>query len=79
MVIISHQFRFHLTRIDRVKLEEVNRPVPCEHKGTREFPRHSAASRIALNLQGVAGSNPVSQTQPNVPKLKGPGLFGSEI
>ena len=47
----------------------MNHPVPCKIKGIREFPRHSVTSRIALILQGVAGSNPVSPTKEPFAKL----------
>ena len=55
----SHQNQFQPTRIDRVPLETVNRPVPCKHKGIRQFSEIFGVTRVkARTLQGVAGSNP---------------------
>ena len=56
----SHQNQIQRTRIDRVRLEAVNRPVPCKHKGIRQFSEIFGKSRVkARTLQGVAGSNPI--------------------
>jgi hypothetical protein len=57
----SHQNQTQPTRIDRVQLEAVNRPVPCKHKGIRQFSENFGKSRVkAKTLQWVAVSNPVS-------------------
>jgi hypothetical protein len=42
----SHQNQFQLIRVDRVQLEAVNRPVPCKHKGIRQFSDKVGKSRV---------------------------------
>jgi hypothetical protein len=42
----SHQIQLHLTRIVRVQLEAVNRPVPCKHKGIRQFSEFLGKTQV---------------------------------
>jgi hypothetical protein len=56
----SHHNQFQLTQIDGLQLEAANRPVPCKHKGIRQFSDIFGTTRVkATTLQGVANSNMV--------------------
>jgi hypothetical protein len=52
----THLIHLYLTQNDQVQLEAANRPVPCKHKGIREYPDNFGSDRIkAVAFRGSQG------------------------